>query len=108
MAFLLIIIICYIIVAIIRKTKIPNEWLPLISGTVGLSFSAIAVFAFPTMIPEQSIIATLIYGFFCGLAATGSNQILKQTLKYIKKAYGIDIELLVSKLEDPDDTHKGE
>lgn len=93
MAFLLIILICYFVVAIVRKTKVPNEWLPLISGVLGLVLSLIAYYAIPSAVPDPSIGTTLLYGFICGLAATGSNQVLKQALKYIKEKYGIAIDL---------------
>lgn len=93
MFYLLIIIICYFTVAAIRTTKLPNEWLPLISGGLGLVFSLITYLACPTIMPDTSIITTLIYGFISGLAATGSNQVLKQTLQFFKDKYGINISL---------------
>lgn len=93
MAFLMIILICYIVVALIRKTPIKNEWLPLISGGLGLTLSIIAFYAIPTIVPSDDIGITIAYGFFCGLAATGSNQVFKQAVKYIKNKYGIDISL---------------
>lgn len=93
MSFLTIILICYFVVAIIRKTKIPNEWLPIISGGLGLLLSLIVYVAVPSEVPDPSLSTTLIYGFFCGLAATGSNQVLKQMLMFIKNKYNIDIEL---------------
>ena len=93
MAFLLIILICYFVVATIRKTKVPNEWLPLISGGLGLVLSLIAFYAIPSAVPDPSIGTTLLYGFICGLAATGSNQVLKQAVKFISNKYHIDIAL---------------
>ena len=91
MAFLIIILICYFVVALIRKTPIANEWLPLISGGLGLLLGAIAFYAIPSIVPSESVGITIAYGFFCGLAATGSNQVFKQTIKYIANKYGIKL-----------------
>lgn len=93
MAFLVIILICYIVVALIRKTSIKNEWLPLISGGLGLTLGLIAFYALPSIVPSETLGITVAYGFFCGLAATGSNQVFKQALKYLKDKYNIDITL---------------
>ena len=91
MAFLMIIFICYIVVALIRKTPLANEWLPLISGGLGLVLGVIAFYALPSITPSDSVGVTVAYGFFCGLAATGSNQVFKQALKYVANKYGITI-----------------
>lgn len=93
MAFLMIILICYVVVALIRKTSIKNEWLPLISGGLGLILGLIAFYALPSIVPSETVGITIAYGFFCGLAATGSNQVFKQAVKYIKDKYGITIML---------------
>lgn len=93
MAFLMIILICYFIVALVRKTSVKNEWLPLISGGLGLALGLLAFYAFPSIVPSDTLGITIAYGFFCGLAATGSNQVLKQAIKYIKDLYDIDLAL---------------
>ena len=93
MAFLMIILICYLVVALIRKTKIQNEWLPLISGSLGLVLSVIAFYALPGIVPVETVGTVIAYGFFCGLAATGSNQVLKQTIKFINDKYKLNIVL---------------
>ena len=93
MIFLIIILTCYVTVALIRKTKIPNECLPLISGGFGLLLGLVAFYVAPSLVHEQSIGTTLTYGFFCGLAATGSNQVVKQAIKFIKAKYNINISV---------------
>lgn len=105
MIYLLIIVICYFTVAAIRTTKLPNEWLPLISGGLGLAFSLITYLACPTIMSDTSIIDVLLYGFISGLAATGSNQVLKQTLQFFKNKYGICIQLptVTSKSKDKEE-----
>ena len=93
MAFLVIIFICYLTVALIRKTPLKNEWLPIISGCLGLALGLVAFYALPSIVPSESVGVTIVYGFFCGLAATGSNQVFKQTVKYIKAKYNINVDL---------------
>lgn len=105
MAFLLIIFLCYIVVAIIRKTKIPNEWLPLISGALGMCLTGLVYLTTPSILPEASLGSSVVCGFFCGLAATGSNQVFKQTVRYIANKYGIT---LVSFKDDDDDKNQRE
>lgn len=93
MAFLMIIFICYIIVALIRQTKVANEWLPLISSVIGVVLSIIAFYTVPSIVPCDTIDTAIFYGFFCGLSATGSNQVLKQAVKYIQNKYGIELHI---------------
>lgn len=93
MAFLVIICICYIIVALIRTTPIQNEWLPLISSVLGLTMATIAFYALPEIVPSASLGVTVVYGFFCGLAATGSNQLFKQAFKFVANRLNIDLTL---------------
>ena len=91
MAFLMIIFICYIVVALIRKTPLRNEWLPLISGGIGIILSLIAFYALPSIVPADSLGTTLFYGFFSGLAATGSNQVFKQAAKYLTSKFDVQL-----------------
>lgn len=93
MAFFIIVIICYFVIAFLRKTKLPNELLPILSGCLGLLLSVAALYLVPSIVPETSIITVCIYGFFSGLAATGSNQVFKQMLKYIKNKYCPEMSL---------------
>lgn len=91
MSFLITIILCYILIALIKQTKIANEWLPLISGALGIGLNVAAFYLVPTLIPCEEIAMAIFYGFMCGLAATGSNQLLKQACKYILNKYSIDL-----------------
>ena len=94
MAFLVIILICYFVVALIRTTPLKNEWLPLVSGALGIVLAVIAYYALPEIVPSTALEVTVAYGFFCGLAATGSNQVFKQTLKYFTDKFKIPTNLL--------------
>ena len=89
MAFLIIIIVCYFVIAFLRKTSIPNEILPLLSGSLGLVLSILALYFVPSIVPETSVVSVCMYGFGSGLAATGSNQVFKQICKYFIRKYNI-------------------
>ena len=104
MVFLFIIFICYFTVALIRSTAIRNEWLPLISGSIGLVLGTIAFYLLPSITPVESVGYAIVYGFFSGLAATGSNQVFKQAVKYIAEKYNI---FLVSDHTDDEESSNG-
>lgn len=91
MSFLMTIILCYILVALIKRTSIASEWLPLISGALGIGLNIAAFYLIPTLVPCEEISMAVFYGFICGLAATGTNQVFKQACKYILNKYGIDL-----------------
>lgn len=93
MAFLMIILICYITVALVRTTTVKNELLPLISGGLGIVLGVITFYVLPSIVPCTDVGTAIAYGFFCGLAATGSNQAVKQAVKYINTKYGLNITL---------------
>ena len=98
MTYLSICIICYIAVALIKRTSIKNEWLPAISCGLGATLSLIA-FAFFRQTAEIEPLAAIVSGAIAGLAATGSNQVLKQANKLIFDKYGLSIEDLDRMLE---------
>lgn len=101
MAFLIIIVVCYLVAELVKKTRLRNEWLPLISGAVGVVLTVVVYYALPTLLPTQDLATAITNGFFYGLAATGSNQVFKQTLKYITSKY--DIPLPLPETEDSSD-----
>lgn len=76
-----IVVICYIAITAIKNTKISNKWYPLISCALG-AITAVAMFYIvPSFISAASLVAAIISGAISGLAATGSNQVIKQLLK---------------------------
>lgn len=91
MSFIMILVICYIVVALIRTTRLANEWLPLISGSLGIGLSVLAFYVAPSITSCDTISQAIYYGFFCGLSATGSNQVFKQAVKYIKNKFGVEL-----------------
>ena len=83
-------IICYVTVSLIKRTKVKNELLPLISGGIGAALALIATLAFPQLMHEGELLTSLVGGILSGLAATGGNQVLKQATKLICERHGID------------------
>ena len=89
MLFLIIIAICYALIVCIKKTAIPNEFLPIIAMCLGGLLSVGAFYIFPSIVPTDTLTATTVCGIMCGLASTGSNQVVKQMCKYILSKYGL-------------------
>ncbi|MEG1520756.1 MAG: hypothetical protein RR458_07175 [Clostridia bacterium] len=59
-------------------------WIPVIAGGLGIVIGVLAFFFAPTIIPADNIIVAILIGGASGLAATGTNQILKQYNKNIE------------------------
>ena len=60
-----------------------NNYIPFFALALGIIFSLITYIFEPKFIPVTSFISCLIFGFFCGLATIGWNQILKHLEKEI-------------------------
>ena len=90
MIYLVIIVMCYSLVELLKKTPLVSEALPVISATLGAVISAISFYWLPDTVPAASMGEALTIGLMCGLATTGSNQIYKQAIKYFKNKYGIN------------------
>ncbi len=86
-----IIILCYLMVEIIKKTPLKNEFLPLIAATLGVALGVLAYCIVPGSIPGDSLILAIVQGLMCGLASTGGNQIFKQAVKYLGNKVNINI-----------------
>ena len=94
MTYPIICIICYVAVALVKKTALRNEWLPILSCGIGGALALIAALAFPQLMPEASLLATTIGGALSGLAATGGDQVLKQAVRLICERHEIAPEKL--------------
>lgn len=90
MAYPVIVLITYIIVAFIRRTAVKNEWLPLIACGIGGGLALLGFYIAPTIIAASSWYIALVGGALSGLAATGGNQVFKQAIKLICEKRGID------------------
>lgn len=76
-----IVVICYIAITAIKSTKIESKWYPLISCGLGMLIGVAMHYIVPEFIGATSLVVAVISGGVSGLAATGSNQVLKQLMK---------------------------
>lgn len=76
-----IVVICYIAITAIKSTNIPSKWYPLISCAIGMLIGVALFYIMPEFIGATSLAVAVVSGGVSGLAATGSNQVLKQLLK---------------------------
>jgi FtsH-binding integral membrane protein len=76
----------YGVLTIVKKATKDNEkvlrFLPLIAGGLGAILGIIAFFALPDIIPATDAFTAILVGGASGLAATGTNQIVKQLQKF--------------------------
>lgn len=70
-------VICYLVIEIIKTTRINRKWLPIISGILGGCLGVVAMLIMPTY-PASDYINAIAIGIASGLAATGINQVAKQ------------------------------
>ena len=73
-------VICYLSVELF-KLFVKKKYLPVISGSTGAILGVIAYYVTPTLIENTNILTAISIGIVSGLAATGSNQIIKQLKK---------------------------
>lgn len=73
-------VICYLSVELF-KLFVKKKYLPVISGSTGAILGVIAYHVTPTLIDNTNILTAISIGIVSGLAATGSNQIIKQLKK---------------------------
>jgi peptidoglycan/LPS O-acetylase OafA/YrhL len=73
--------------ALLKKATGENEkvlrFLPLIAAGLGAVLGIIAFFAMPELIPASNAFVAVLIGGASGLAATGTNQIIKQLGKFL-------------------------
>jgi ABC-type uncharacterized transport system permease subunit len=77
----LIVVICYVAITAIKSTKMDSRWYPLISCGIGILASTAMYFVLPDFLGATSLMVAVVSGAVSGLAATGSNQVLKQLMK---------------------------
>ena len=77
-----IVMICYLIgMALKAWDAFDDRKIPVIMGVCGGVLGVIAFFAARSIMPADDIITAIAVGIFSGLAATGVNQIYKQSGK---------------------------
>lgn len=76
-----IVVVCYIAITAIKSTKLASKWFPLISCAIGGVLAAAMFYVVPDFVSASSLMVAIISGCISGLAATGSNQVIKQLMK---------------------------
>lgn len=70
-------VICYLAGEGVKLSPLDNKWIPVICGVFGGALGIAAMFIMADY-PATDYITALAVGIVSGLAATGTNQILKQ------------------------------
>lgn len=73
-----IVVICYLVAAALKATKLDNKWLPVICGVSGGVLGVVAMLTGMEAFPATDTLTAIAIGIVSGLAATGVNQIGKQ------------------------------
>lgn len=75
-------VICYLVGAGLKAwDKFDDRKIPVIMGIVGAVLGAAAFFASPSLVATDNIFTAIAIGIVSGFAATGINQIYKQSKK---------------------------
>ena len=75
-----IVVICYLLAAGLKATPMDNKWLPVMCGICGGVLGYVGMIIMPDF-PAKDILTAIAIGIVSGLAATGTNQIIKQLAK---------------------------
>lgn len=70
--------IVYIIGLIVKATKLPNKWIPVICGISGIGLGVLALVTGMPDFPAADYLTAAAVGGVSGLAATGIDQTVKQ------------------------------
>ena len=73
--------IVYIIGLIVKATKLPNKWIPVICGISGIVLGILALLIGMPDFPATDYLTAAAVGGVSGLAATGIDQTVKQLKK---------------------------
>lgn len=73
--------IVYIIGLIVKATKLPNKWIPVICGISGIVLGILALLIGMPDFPAADYLTAAAVGGVSGLAATGIDQTVKQLKK---------------------------
>ena len=71
-------IICYLAATAVKQTPLANKWLPSICGTLGGLLGLAAMYINVPDFPATDPLTALAVGIVSGLAATGTNQLIRQ------------------------------
>ncbi len=77
--------IVYVIIDIIKKATNSNEkflrLIPLVAAVLGIICGIVSFYFIPGVLNTDNVFVAIIVGAASGLAATGTNQIIKQLIK---------------------------
>lgn len=76
----IIVVACYGLIELIKKTPLESKWYPVLSGAIGSVLAVLLYFIAPEIVGMTSPWAALVGGLASGLAATGTNQVFKQLM----------------------------
>ena len=76
----IIVVACYGLIELIKKTSLESKWYPVLSGAIGSVLAVLLYFIAPEIVGMSSPWAALVGGLASGLAATGTNQVFKQLM----------------------------
>lgn len=81
--------------------KLPDEWIPVVCGFVGLVLGIIGFYLGIKDFPADDVITAAAVGIVSGFAATGINQIFKQ---FKKNNPDLPVDDSVETPEEPEDS----
>ena len=70
-------VISFLAAQAVKATKLDHRWLPVICGVVGAALGLAALYIMPDF-PANDPLTAVAVGIVSGLAATGSNELIKQ------------------------------
>jgi len=70
-------VISYLVAQGVKATALENKWLPVICGAAGAALGYVAMLVMPGY-PANDPLTAIAVGIASGLAATGSNELIKQ------------------------------
>lgn len=74
-------VIAYLVGELVKATGLNNKWIPAICGSVGGVLGVVALYIGVPDFPGSDYINAIAIGIVSGFAATGINQVFKQTTK---------------------------
>lgn len=70
-------VICYLVGLAVKATKLDNKWIPVIVGTLGGILGVVGLYVMADF-PATEPLTAIAVGIASGLAATGTDQVIKQ------------------------------
>ena len=100
---LIVSVICYLVGELLKKTKLKNNYIPLIIGGVGIII-AIIYCGFEVGWSFNGIVTSAVQGLLCAAASTYIHQVIKQ----LAKNHNVDLEVVEKAIDVLDGDDKNE